>query len=59
MIAPMIDYSNQHIYESVMYPIKYDGHECSNDYIFKPTYIWLSNDLKYVLYVYRDLMFFI
>ena len=39
MNEPMIDYSNQHIYESVMYPIKYDGHECSNDYIFKPTYI--------------------
>ena len=31
MNEPMIDYSNQHIYEYVMYPIKYDGHEFSND----------------------------
>ena len=31
MNEPMIDYSNQHIYEYVMYPIKYDGHDCSND----------------------------
>ena len=58
MNEPMIDYSNQNIYESVMYPINYDGHDCSNDWILKQTYIWLSNDSKYILCVYRDFMFF-
>ena len=39
MNEPMIDYTNQYIYESVMYPINDDGHDCSNDLILKQTYI--------------------
>ena len=58
MNEPMIYYLNQHIYESGVYPINDDGHDCSNDWILKQTYIWLSNYSKYILYVYSILMFF-
>ena len=56
MNEPMIEYSNQYIYDSLMFLIKYDGHEWTNDLKFKPTFIWLSNDCKYILYVYKNWM---
>ena len=32
---PMIGYTNQYIYEPIMFPINDDGHDCYNDLILK------------------------